>query len=100
MGLLRAATSATNAQTSRACKGDSGGPVIGILPDGVTRVVAGLATSVEIAAPWDMCATAGGKPRAVRLQHKVRWIDGVIGGGDSDDCTPLVMNGWSHERGW
>lgn len=89
-----------DAETSRACKGDSGGPVMDVLPDGVTRVVAGLTTSIQIGDPDDMCATTGGKQRAVRLQNKVRWIDDMIGGDDSDDCTPLVMDGWSYERCW
>lgn len=88
------------AETSRACKGDSGGPVMDVLPDGVTRVVAGLATSVEVGDPDDMCATTGGKQRAVRVQNKVRWIDDMIGGSDSDDCTPLVMDGFAYERCW
>ncbi|MCY1060483.1 trypsin-like serine protease [Nannocystis sp. SCPEA4] len=88
------------AETSRACAGDSGGPVIGELPDGVTPVVAGLATSVDVGDPADLCATTGGKQRAVRLQHKVRWIDDMIGGTDSDDCTSLVMDGFSYERCW
>ncbi|PCC73550.1 Trypsin [Nannocystis exedens] len=89
-----------DAETSRVCKGDSGGPVMDVLPDEVTRVVAGLTTSIEIGDPADMCATTGGKQRAVRLQNKVRWIDDMIGGTDSDDCTPLVMDGWSYERCW
>lgn len=89
-----------DAETSRVCKGDSGGPVMDVLPDGVTRVVAGLATSIEIGHPDDMCATTGGKQRAVRLQAKVPWIDDMIGGTDSDDCTALVMNGWSYARCW
>jgi hypothetical protein len=89
-----------DAETSRMCKGDSGGPVMDLLPDGVTRVVAGLATSIQIAEEDDMCAMPNGKQRAVRLQNKVRWIDDMIGGNDSDDCTPLVMDGWHYERCW
>lgn len=89
-----------DAETSRVCKGDSGGPVMDLLPDGVTRVVAGLTTSIEI--PWEgaMCAKPDGKQRAVRLQDKVRWIDEMIGGTDHDDCTSLVMDGWQYERCW
>lgn len=89
-----------DAETSRMCKGDSGGPIMDVLPDGVTRVVAGLATSMQLGHEDDMCATTGGKQRAVRVQNKVRWIDQMIGGNDSDDCTPLVMDGWSYERCW
>ena len=89
-----------DAQTSRLCKGDSGGPAMDILPDGVTRVVAGLATSIEIPYEGAMCAKPDGKQRAVRLQDKVRWIDQMIGGDDSDDCTSLVMDGWHYERCW
>lgn len=89
-----------DAETSRICKGDSGGPVRDILPDGVTPVVAALTTSMEIDDVGDKCAKANGKQRAVRLQNKVRWIDDMIGGTDSDDCTTLEMDGWTYERCW
>jgi hypothetical protein len=89
-----------DAETSRTCKGDSGGPIMDVLPDGVTRVVAGLITSGEVGHEDDQCTTTGGKQRAVRVQNKVRWIDQMIGGNDSDDCQPLTMDGWQYERCW
>ncbi len=84
---------------SRICKGDSGGPIRDVSPSGFA-VVAGLNTSFEIDDPGDDCAEAGGKMRAVRVQHKVRWIDDMIGGDDDDDCTAYVDDGWSYERCW
>lgn len=89
-----------DAETSRICKGDSGGPIRDFLPDGVTPVVAALTTSFQYDDEGDKCAMAGGKQRAVRLQNKVRWIDDMIGGTDSDDCSSLVMDGWTYERCW
>ena len=84
---------------SRICKGDSGGP-------GARRVAVGLRDGGrsqhvdQIDDPDDKCAMAGGKQRAVRIQHKVRWIDDMIGGDDQDDCTAFNDNGWSYERCW
>jgi hypothetical protein len=88
-----------DADTSRTCHGDSGGPVMDLLPDGVTRVVAGLHVSSDKVGN-DKCATSGGKQRSVRLQNKVRWIDDMIGGTDSDDCVSLTMSGWEYSRCW
>lgn len=89
-----------DADTSRICKGDSGGPVRDLLPDGVTPVVAALTTSMQIDDEGDRCAMANGKQRAVRLQHKVAWIDDMIGGTDSDDCVLLEQDGWPYYRCW
>jgi hypothetical protein len=84
---------------SRVCKGDSGGPIRDVSPSG-HAVVAGLNTSVEIDDDDDKCAKAGGKMRAVRIQHKVDWIDDMIGGDAHDDCTEYTDNGWVYERCW
>jgi hypothetical protein len=87
------------AGTSRVCKGDSGGPSLDNVPSSGVSVVAGLNTSVD-ANGDDMCATTGGKQRQVRLQHKIRWIDQMLGGTDSDDCTEFNADGWVYERCW
>lgn len=85
---------------SRLCKGDSGGPIRDTTPTHGYGVVAGLVTSADVAHIDDKCAKAGGKQRAVRIQHKVRWIDNMLGGTDSDTCTEFTDNGWKYERCW
>ena len=85
---------------SRICRGDSGGPIRDFTPGG-WAVVAGLNTSIQVNnVNVDQCARWDGKQRAVRIQHKVRWIDDMLGGGDSDDCTAFNDNGWTYERCW
>ena len=81
---------------SRICLGDSGGPVRDRTPTYNHAVVAGLITSGD----GGVCAGPGGKQRAVRIQHKVRWIDDMLGGNDHDDCTAFNDNGWTYERCW
>ncbi len=83
----------------RACSGDSGGPVMDNLPGTSWRAVAGLHVNSD-KWNWNECARWNGKQRAVRLQHKVRWIDDMIGGNDHDDCTAYSAGGLSYERCW
>lgn len=83
---------------SRTCIGDSGGPIRDVSPSGYA-VVAGLITSGETEDDGD-CTKAGGNMRAVRIQHKVAWIDDMIGGDAHDDCTAYNDDGWTYERCW
>ena len=85
---------------SRTCKGDSGGPIRDNTPTYGHAVVAGLITSGDVANINDNCTMAGGKQRAVRIQHKVRWIDDMLGGSNNDTCTEFTDNGWKYERCW
>jgi len=85
---------------SRTCKGDSGGPIRDTTPTHGHAVVAGLITSGQVANINDNCTMAGGKQRAVRIQHKVRWIDDMLGGSNNDTCTQFTDNGWKYERCW
>lgn len=86
---------------SRVCKGDSGGPVRDLTPSNGYPTVAGLLTSMQVSTVGvNRCAADGGKQRATRLQHKIRWIDDMIGGSDDDDCTTFHDNGWVYERCW
>jgi hypothetical protein len=86
-----------DADTSRACSGDSGGPILDTLPGTSTRVVAGLHVNSE-KWNWNECAKANGKQRAVRIQNKVRWIDDMLGGNDHDSCTQHEVGGWPYEK--
>ncbi len=66
----------SNAGYSRACKGDSGGPVMGVATTGF-MAVAGLHVQSEKKGS-NNCARQGGKQRAVRLQHKIDWIEDML----------------------
>ncbi len=83
----------------RTCSGDSGGPIMDNLPGTSTRVVAGLHVNSEKFGD-NRCAVWNGKQRAVRLQHKIRWIDDMLGGNDHDDCIENDNGGWPYERCW
>ncbi len=86
---------------SRLCAGDSGGPVRDLTPANGYAAVAGLVTSIQVDdADVDKCTTDGGKQRAIRLQHKIRWIDDMLGGNDNDDCTTFHDGDWVYERCW
>jgi len=84
---------------SRICLRDSGGPVRDLTPTNGYPTVAGLITSIQ-GFDGDLCSIDGGKQRAIRIQHKIRWIDDMLGGNDSDDCTTFHDNGWVYERCW
>jgi len=66
----------SNAGYTRACNGDSGGPVMGVATTGFWAV-AGLHVNSDKKGA-NKCAAKGGKQRAVRLQHKVAWIEDMI----------------------
>ena len=79
---------------SRVCNRD-------LTPTNGYPTVAGLVTSMEVLTSGNnRCAATGGKQRATRLQHKIRWIDDMIGGSDNDDCTTFHDSGWVYERCW
>ncbi|MEM1034118.1 MAG: S1 family peptidase [Myxococcota bacterium] len=69
------------AGTTFACRGDSGGPVMGVATTGFWAV-SGLHVSSEKKGS-NACAKKGGKQRAVRLGNKIAWIEDMI----DVDCT-------------
>lgn len=64
----------SDAGFERACHGDSGGPVISWMGNG-QRVVSGLHVNHD---GGHVCTPQGEKQRAVRLQHKVEWIEDML----------------------
>lgn len=66
----------SDAGYSRACNGDSGGPVMGVATTGFWAVAGLHVNSDKVGS--NKCAAKDGKQRAVRLQHKVAWIEDMI----------------------
>jgi hypothetical protein len=64
----------SDAGYERACRGDSGGPVISWMGNG-ERVVSGLHVNHD---GGNTCTPEGEKQRAVRLQHKIGWIEDML----------------------
>mgnify|MGYP001803506608 CR=1 FL=1 len=83
-----------NATNSRACWGDSGGPVFSWLPNN-QRVVVGLHINSQKKGN-KACARQGGKQRAVRVQRKVAWIEDML----DVTCTEYSSSGRRYVRCW
>jgi hypothetical protein len=75
----------------RVCKGDSGGPIVSWTPGGF-QVVSGLIVNVSELS--GKCAAAGAKQRAVRLHHKITWIEDML----DVDCQNFSDGGLDYVR--
>ena len=82
-----------DATASRACWGDSGGPVFSWLPNN-RRVVVGLHVNSQKKGN-NACARKGGKQRA-RVQRKVAWIEDML----DVACTEYSSSGRRYVRCW
>lgn len=86
--------------TRATCKGDSGGPYIKTIFDGISNhdVIVGHWSNMEVTSGGSQnCTKDGGKQRAVRMHvGKIQWIESKIGRA----CHDLVASGHKYQQCW
>lgn len=76
------------AGSMRLCAGDSGGPYIGVAPNG-KQVVAGVSSTVE-AEIIDKCAAQGGRQWATRTSSRIKWFKDKLGSHNCSDGPEYI----------